>query len=51
MAKNKSRFTFAPEKTSNYAFKRTAGDTTFSNQALSARQPLDAALDLSIPHM
>ena len=31
----------------NYAFKRTAGDTTSSTQALSARQPLNAALALT----
>jgi hypothetical protein len=33
----------------NYAFKRTAGDTTSLNQTLSARQPLNAAFVCSRP--
>lgn len=33
---------------SNYAFKRTAGDATSLNQALSARQSLNAALGIAV---
>ena len=32
----------------NYAFKRTAGDATSSIQALSARQPLNAAFGVTM---